>query len=215
MVARKARDEVKDFSEKTVKKLENRTKEITGKAQVKREKVEIEKRMIELENELKVYEEQPSRLNRKDRKFDFFISHASEEKKVFVDELVSELEKGNGRCWYDKRELQIGAPLEDEILNGLKNSEYVIVVLSKNYFQKEWTQKELEIALKFDENVKKEKGDKSYKVILPIWYDVDAKYICENYVSEKNNYLANIMAIKPDCLNIEKISKSILKILND
>ena len=98
-------------------------------------------------------------------KWDVFISHASEDKDRFVRRLADELGKSL-RVWYDEFTLKVGDSLHRSIDKGLAQSRYGIVVLSHNFFRKEWPQKEL------DGLVTRERDGR--KVILPIWLDVDA-----------------------------------------
>ncbi len=97
-------------------------------------------------------------------KWDVFVSHASEDKDAFVRPLVEELVKRNVKVWYDDSVLEMGDNLRRSIDDGLNESRYAIVVLSAEFFRKQWTQWEL------DGLVSKEIDGK--KVILPIWHGV-------------------------------------------
>ena len=96
--------------------------------------------------------------------WDLFVSHASEDKVVFVRPLAERLQKEGIAVWYDEWELTLGDRLLRKINEGLSNSRYGIVVLSKAFFAKEWPQKELDglDALEVE----------GRKVILPIWHEV-------------------------------------------
>ena len=96
--------------------------------------------------------------------YDFFISHASEDKESFVRLLATELQEKGYNVWYDEFTLTLGDSLRRKIDHGLANSCFGIVVLSKDFFRKEWPQKEL------DGLVARERDGK--KVILPIWHGV-------------------------------------------
>jgi hypothetical protein len=101
--------------------------------------------------------------------YDVFICHASEDKKEFVKPLARRLVQENLKVWYDEFTLTLGDSLRRSIDRGLSRSRYGIVVLSKNFFEKEWPQKELDAL-----SSREEKG---HKVILPIWHGVDKEYI--------------------------------------
>ena len=75
--------------------------------------------------------------------YDFFISHASEDKEAFVDALVNGLLSADASVWYDEFSLKPGDSLRREIDRGLAQSKLGIVVLSPRFFNKEWPQKEL------------------------------------------------------------------------
>jgi hypothetical protein len=104
-------------------------------------------------------------------KYDVFISHASEDKDIFVRQLAKELSIKNIKVWYDELTLKIGDSLHQSIEKGLANSTYGIVVLSKNFFAKKYPQDELNGLA-----IRERKGN---KVILPIWLDVDEEYISQ------------------------------------
>jgi predicted transcriptional regulator len=73
------------------------------------------------------------------------------------------------KVWFDIFILRIGDSLRRKINKGLKESQYGVVILSENFFSKEWPQKEL------DGLTALETG--SRKVILPVWHDVDSRRI--------------------------------------
>jgi hypothetical protein len=78
------------------------------------------------------------------KKWDVFISHASEDKSDFVDPLANALEKSGLSVWYDKTTLTVGDGLRRSIDAGLANSRFGVVVLSHKFFAKHWTQQELD-----------------------------------------------------------------------
>lgn len=96
--------------------------------------------------------------------FDVFISHASEDKADFVEQLAYHLRERHLRVWYDSYTLKLGDSLRTAIDNGLSRSRFGVVVLSKNFCRKDWTRRELEGLLALERNGR--------KVILPIWHNV-------------------------------------------
>lgn len=99
-----------------------------------------------------------------DSLYDVFISHASEDKKDFVDPLVEALQNEGIRVWYDTLEMQWGKSLREQIDNGIKKSKFAILVLSKHFFEKKWPQRELDAILA--------KQDITGATPLPIWYNL-------------------------------------------
>jgi len=101
--------------------------------------------------------------------WDAFISHASEDKENFVKPLALKLHEEGLKVWFDEFTLKIGDSLRRSIDKGLSSSRFGIVVLSHNFFNKEWPQKELDglVALESD----------GKKVILPVWYNITADQI--------------------------------------
>lgn len=76
--------------------------------------------------------------------FDVFICHASEDKDDFVRPLAEQLRKNHVEVWYDEFSLKVGDSLRRSIDIGLSKSRYGIVVLSRHFFKKEWSQWELD-----------------------------------------------------------------------
>ncbi len=101
-------------------------------------------------------------------KWDFFISHASEDKPLIVEPLAQTLNALGFRVWYDTFTLKMGDSLNQSINNGLTESRFGIVVLSPNFFAKNWPKRELD-ALVSQETIFGELR------ILPIWHDIDSK----------------------------------------
>lgn len=130
-------------------------------------------------------------------KYDFFISHASEDKGGFVKEFAIELEKKGYLVWYDEFTLKIGDSLIDVIQKGIKECLFGVIVLSKNFFKKEWTKKELN-ALLSKEIVTKE------NLLLPIWLDVSYEE-----VFDYSPFIADRFAISSEKNSIDEIVKQL------
>lgn len=96
--------------------------------------------------------------------WDVFISHASEDKEEIARPLAEALQRAGLKVWYDEFSLKLGDSLRRSIDQGLRDSTFELVILSPNFFAKEWTQRELN-GLTAREIV----GD---KVILPVWHKV-------------------------------------------
>lgn len=130
------------------------------------------------------------------KKYDVFISHASEDKEDFVRPFVNCLKKNGINVWYDEFELEIGDSLRRAIDNGLKNSRYGIVILSEAFFIKEWPQKELDGLFAREVN-----GE---KVILPIWHKIS-----KNEVLKYSPIIADMLALNTSNFTIEEIARKI------
>jgi hypothetical protein len=93
-----------------------------------------------------------------------FISHASEDKDGFVRPLTAALIERKLSVWYDEKDLRPGDSILAKIDDGLKRSDYAIVVFSPAFFSKKWTTAELDglVALEMANR----------KVILPVWYNL-------------------------------------------
>ena len=96
--------------------------------------------------------------------YDVFISHATEDKESFVNALVDELRKRNVKVWVDTLRVKWGDTLRKAIDEGLKKSRFGIVVISKYFIAKGWTQYELDGLF--------EREMTRGKAILPIWHNI-------------------------------------------
>ena len=76
--------------------------------------------------------------------WDFFISHASEDKESIARPLADDLVRRGFSVWYDDFSLTVGDSLNQSIDSGLTNSRFGIVILSKSFFVKHWPRKELD-----------------------------------------------------------------------
>jgi hypothetical protein len=94
--------------------------------------------------------------------WDVFISHASEDKETIARPLAVELEANGLQVWLDSQELYVGDQLTPKIKQGLQNAQFGVVIFSRHFFAKKWTQLELETLLKMEKP--------PAKVILPVWH---------------------------------------------
>lgn len=133
-----------------------------------------------------------------EKEYDFFISHASEDKEAFVRPLANELIKMGFKVWYDEITLKLGDSLFEGISNGIKKSNFGIVVMSKNFLKKEWTKKEL------NGLISKEIFT-SDKIILPVWLEISAKE-----VFEFSPILADKVSVSVKANEIDKVISQIL-----
>ena len=97
-------------------------------------------------------------------RYDVFISHATEDKDDVVRPLAKTLVDQSLRVWYDEFELRLGDSLRRKIDAGLAQSRFGIVVLSHAFFEKNWTQYELDGLV-----TREMTGD---QVILPLWHRI-------------------------------------------
>ena len=129
----------------------------------------------------------------KDIGYDAFICHASNDKKKVVRPIAKALEKMGYYIWYDEFELRVGDSLRQSIDRGLVNSKFGIVILSRAFFAKKWTQYELNGL-----NAKEIHGQSR---ILPIWHNISRntilKYsptLVDKYAVETKGHSANYIA---------------------
>ncbi len=115
--------------------------------------------------------------------YDVFISHANADKEELIEELYNSLDKLGIKIFYDKEVLEWGDKWKDKILEGTKKAEFAIIVISENFFDREWTERELVEFL----NRQNRNGQ---KLILPILHNITVDQLKEKYPS-----IADIQAI--------------------
>ena len=138
-----------------------------------------------------------------EEKYDVFISHASEDKESFVRELADTLiEEYNIKVWYDEFSIKWGDSLRKSIDKGLKSSKFGIVVISKSFIKKGWTNYELDGLFQ---------KEMTYgKTILPIWHD-----ITKDEVQDFSPSLAGRKALNTSMYTIKEIAEELKNILSE
>lgn len=130
------------------------------------------------------------------KEYDFFISHASEDKDKLARPLFNALEKLGFKVWFDEKEIILGDSIRASIDNGLSNSKFGVVILSEAFFQKNWTQLELDGLFAIESSGK--------KVILPIWLGLTFEQVLK-----KSPLIASKLALNSDDLSPEEQAKKI------
>ena len=134
------------------------------------------------------------------KQYDFFISHASEDKLSVAQPLAKALELRGAKVWLDKFAMSVGDSLRKSIDDGLAHSRYGIVILSEVYFSKFWTEKELNGLF-----AKQEEGE---KVILPVWHNVS-----KDVVKQHSPILADMIALKTADFTIDELADEFVKLI--
>lgn len=133
--------------------------------------------------------------------YDVFISHASEDKDEVVRPLAQALAEQGLKVWYDEFELKIGDSLRRKIDRGLANSKFGIVVLSKAFIKKGWTNYELDGIIS--------KANTGEQVLLPIWHGITKKEVLDYSPS-----LADKVARNTASYTVEDIAEEIAELIN-
>jgi len=131
-------------------------------------------------------------------RYDVFISHASEDKKEIADKLAESLRNRGIYVWYDKFVLDWGDSLMRKINEGIANSKFGIVILSHNFFNKEWPQQELDALFN--------KELLGGKTILPIWHNIS-----KSEVAKYSPLIAGKLALNTSDLTIDGICEELQK----
>ena len=134
------------------------------------------------------------------REYDVFISHASEDKDEVVRPLAVALKNAGLKVWYDEFELKIGHSLRRKIDEGLVKSRFGIVVLSKSFLSKGWTNYELDGLV-----TKAVTGD---QILLPIWHKISKQEVIDYSPS-----LADKLARNTAMHTVEEIAQEIESVI--
>jgi len=180
----------------------------------KKDHQQHERAMNDLQKKIKAQQQQLSKLReekldilhqlpQENKEYDFFISHASEDKQDFVQKLADALSKRGASVWYDKFCLKVGSSLRESIDLGLLHSRYGIVVISRNYINKYWTKKELN-ALFSKESIAEN------NLILPIWYNIS-----KDEVVDFSPILADKIALITAIQTVDEIADELVSLLDN
>jgi hypothetical protein len=92
-----------------------------------------------------------------------FISYSSKDQR-FAEQLHSDLQSRNVRCWFAPHDMPIGGEIRTEIEKAIHLQEKLLIVLSENSVESAWVKKEVETAF--------EKEQKQNRLVLfPIRLD--------------------------------------------
>ena len=190
------------FEEHQSREDEKKTKKVaTEQKRLIREREEHERRIT---NEIRRRADPlriPDRNILTQEKYDFFISHASEDKEDFVRGLVEALQARGAKVWYDEFTLKVGDSLRREIERGLGNSRFGVVVLSKHFFGKEWAQKELDGLASLEVS-----GETR---ILPIWHEIS-----KDEVTRRSPMLSDKLALNTSLYSTGEIADELYKLVD-
>lgn len=186
-------------------KLRKEEADETQKAEKKQKAVlsDYEKRISDLTSQLTQQALKPVNTaqlysDHSQEEYDVFISHATEDKESFADELFEELQKAGVKVWYDTISLGWGDSLRSTIDNGLKKSKYGIVIITTNYINKGWTRYELDGLFQIEMT--------SGKTILPIWHNISKKEVQDFSPSLAGRVALNTAMLTPAEIAIELLN---------
>jgi len=134
------------------------------------------------------------------KSFDVFISHATEDKNDVARPLTEKLRSHGLIVWYDEFELRIGDSLRRKIDRGIANSNFGVIVISRDFIKKGWTNYELDGLITRAVN-----GD---QVILPILHNITRKEVLDYSAS-----LADKISRNTTEFTIEEIADEIADVI--
>ena len=75
-----------------------------------------------------------------------FLVHASEDK-PFARRLAKAIQKAGASVWFDEWEILVGDSIVTRINEGLKECDYLVIILSKRSVESSWVERELSAGL--------------------------------------------------------------------
>jgi GNAT superfamily N-acetyltransferase/uncharacterized protein (DUF1499 family) len=102
--------------------------------------------------------------------YDAFISHSSKDKINYVYELRDQMDYLGCKVWLDEDNIITGDNILDEIKKGIKDSLCVILILTQQFFDSNWTSLETGLSL-LDSTIQ----------IIPVIADIPKRIIAEKY----------------------------------
>jgi hypothetical protein len=132
---------------------------------------------------------------------DVFISHASEDKAEVARPLAEQLTQRGVSVWYDDFTLTVGDKLRRVIDDGLASCRFGIIVLSPDFFRKEWPQTELD-------GLAAKERHAGQKVILPIWHRVT-----KDEVLAYSPTLAEVVALNSGVMTVSEMADEIARVV--
>lgn len=108
------------------------------------------------------------------KQYDVFISHASKDKLSYVDKLAQAIKNEGLEMFYDADSIEWGDNISEKIETALSNCLLAVVVISKHYFGRQWTEHEIRTLLK-------RQSEEHEKLVMPILYGVTKKQLVSHY----------------------------------
>lgn len=134
--------------------------------------------------------------------YDVFVSHASEDKDEVATPLAEALRDRGLRVWLADFELRIGDSLRQKIDRGLASSRMGLVILSRAFIAKGWTNYELDGIVT--------RAVSGEQVLLPVWHNITKEEVVAFSPS-----LANRVARSTATVTLAEIADEIADLLCD
>jgi len=130
-------------------------------------------------------------------RYDFFISHAGADKEAYIEPLISAL-GGRATYWLDSLEIGWGDSIALKLSEGLRNSRFVLLCLSRNFLYRPWPETELGAALAIQ-------NSEGVKRVLPLILNSREEILAQYPI------LAGF-AFRDLSVGIEKISEELVRL---
>ena len=99
-------------------------------------------------------------------KYDVFVSHAHTDKESIAAKLQASFKKLGISVFYDTDSIEWGDDWAQKIKDGLANCRFGVIIISKDFYDRTWTEKELKSLLV-------RQNDSGENIILPILFNTD------------------------------------------
>jgi len=131
--------------------------------------------------------------------YDVFLSHSSKDKEEYVYALRDQLKALECDVWLDEDNILTGESILDEVKRGVMDSLCVVLILTQNFFESNWTS--LELGLSHAHN--------SGTHTIPVIVDV-----AEATIATKYPFLLNQKYLRLDKNNTHSCAKSIASVVS-
>lgn len=132
---------------------------------------------------------------------DVFLSHASEDKDDIARPLKAALEHRGLTVWFDEIEIKIGQSIRQEIESGIARARFGVVILSPDFFSKQWTRAELDALF----SMRMATGE---NLILPVWHRVTKEEVLSH-----SPLLAGLLAANTTLHTVDEIAGQIVAVV--
>ncbi|MEW1982415.1 TIR domain-containing protein [Citricoccus sp. NPDC079358] len=132
---------------------------------------------------------------------DVFLSHASEDKDEIARPLKDSLEAKGISVWFDEINIKLGQSIRQEIELGIASCRFGVVIVSPDFFKKQWTQAELDALFG-------RKMNSGENLILPVWHRVS-----KDEVLKHSPLLAGILALNSSLHTVDEMADQIADVI--
>lgn len=129
--------------------------------------------------------------------FDVFLSYSAADSKEFARQLADALQARSVSVWLDEDQIQVGDNAITKLGEGLGSSRYGLVILSPEFFGRDWSAQELKALLR--------RETEGQSMILPVWHGVSQDEV-QRYAPD----LALKRALKADDETVEEIASDVV-----
>jgi hypothetical protein len=135
------------------------------------------------------------------KNYDVFISYAIEDKSLLASGIASGLKKKGLKIYYAGDELDAGDIISDTIYEGLEDSEYCIIILSK-YYIRSWP------IIERSHILRREKKEKRI-LIFPVWHNITINDVKTNFPELLDHYAESSQIGLPEL--VDNLFEAIVK----